>query len=106
MNALFAAQRIPFRVAWMRQSFRCSAVGRAGYAPCLVSSHGYLALIPDASGPVSPRATLAHPSGSVRSARCSVQDDLALATVVQVLQAPTVYLGDVAAEIHPGCWGE
>lgn len=33
-----------------RRASRRAAVGLAGYAPCLVPSHGHPALIPDASG--------------------------------------------------------
>jgi hypothetical protein len=45
---------------------RRPAVGLAGYAPCLVPSHGHAALIPDASGrPCAPglRAALARGNG-------------------------------------------
>ncbi len=45
----------------MRRSSRRSAVGLAGVAPCLVPSHGHAALIPDASGLLGLRASLAHP---------------------------------------------
>jgi hypothetical protein len=38
------------------------AVGLAGYAPCRLPSHGHAALIPDASGLLGLRASLAHPS--------------------------------------------